>query len=372
MAGEERIVRDATDPEVAKLLGGDAPRALPEAVPSPGLAALGWDDDRAAEAEAVVARHPGGRSGRVVRQDRGWVQVALDDRIVGARTREDRVGTPVAGDWVVVAAPPEAETVEGVEGDDEVVAVLERRTALRRADPVGEGAQVLVANVDRVLVVAGLDRPVKAGRVQRAVAQAWDAGAEPSIVLTKADLVDDVPARRDAVVADHPGLAVDVASSVTGEGVEGLRAAVSGGTVVLLGESGAGKSSLLNALAGTEIALVGDVREADAKGRHTTTRRELHLLPGGGLVIDTPGVRALGLYADADAIDATFPDVDGLAADCRFSDCSHDHEPGCAVREAVASGDLRPERLDAWRELHAEAEWARLPDHERRRRGRRR
>ena len=319
----------------------------------PGLAELGWDESRQAELDAMGAHD--GVPGRVVRQDRGWVQVARADGVHSARTRADRVGTPVVGDWVVVA-------------DDEVASVLERRGVLRRADPVGEGEQVLAANLDRVLIVAGLDRPVKAGRIQRAAAQAWDAGAEPTVVLTKADLVGDADALREEVAAEHPGTEVVAVSARTGAGVAELASALGGDTVVLLGESGAGKSSLLNALAGSDVALTGDVRAFDAKGRHTTTRRELHLLPGGGIVVDTPGIRAIGLWVDPEAIDAAFSDIDDLSAQCRFSDCTHDHEPGCAVLAAVESGALSAARLAAFGELHAEAEWARRPDHERRKR----
>ncbi len=322
-----------------------------------GLAALGWDEERARETEGRA-----GPPGRVVRQDRGWVQVVTADGVVAARTRADRVGTPVVGDWVLLADDEQA--------DVEVAEVLERRSALRRADPVGEGEQVLAANVDAVLIVAGLDRPVKAGRIHRAAAQAWDAGARPTIVLTKADLVDDPDAVLAEVEAEHPGADVVVVSARTGRGVPALRERLVGDTVVLIGESGAGKSSLLNALAGTEVAATGDVRETDAKGRHTTTRRELHRLPGGGIVVDTPGIRAMGMYAEPHAVDAAFPDIEELSADCRFGDCTHDHEPGCAVLAAVEAGSLAGTRLDAYRQLQAEAEWAMLPDHERRRRRR--
>lgn len=330
----------------------DDPTALADDAPAT-LERLGWDDERAGEVADLG--EPGGVPGRVVRQDRGWVQVARPDGVHAARTRADRVGTPVVGDWVVVV-------------DDEVAAVLERRSALRRADPVGEGEQVLAANLDRVVVVAGLDRPVKAGRIQRAAAQAWDAGAEPTVVLTKGDLVDDADRARAEVAAEHPGTEVVVVSSRTGAGIDELRAALGGDTVVLLGESGAGKSSLLNALAGVDVAATGEVRATDAKGRHTTTRREMHLLPGGGIVVDTPGIRAIGLYVDPEAVDAAFPDIDELSARCRFSDCTHDHEPGCAVLAAVESGDLAGARLAAYHELHAEAEWAMRPEHERRKR----
>ncbi|MDE0805250.1 MAG: ribosome small subunit-dependent GTPase A [Acidimicrobiales bacterium] len=312
---------------------------------------LGWDDEWAA-----LADDEEGVVGRVVRQDRGWVQVARSiEQVDSCRTRADRVGTPVVGDWVLTA-------------DDEVAAVLQRRSALRRADPVGEGAQVLAANLDRVLVVMGLDRPVKAGRIQRAVVQAWDADAEPTIVLTKTDVHDDMDSERERVARENPGVDVVTVSSHDGTGIDDLRGRLGSSMVVLVGESGAGKSSLLNALAAGDVAQIGDVREHDAKGRHTTTRRELHLLPGGGLVVDTPGVRAIGLYAEPEAVDAAFPDVVDLASQCRFSDCSHDREPGCAVQAAVDAGDLSPDRLEAYRTMHAEAEWAQMPEHERRRR----
>lgn len=325
-------------------------------MPDRTLEQLGWDDDWASTAEAAAAQ---GRPGRVVRQDRGWVQVATSDGIEAARTREDRVGTPVVGDWIVLDDEPD---------DVEVGAVLDRRNELRRADPVGEGAQVLAANLDRVLIVAGLDRPVKAGRLQRAIVQSHDADAEPIIVLTKADVVDEVDGARATVAAEHPGVDVIAVSAHTSAGIDALLDRLRG-TTVLLGESGAGKSSLLNAFGGSQLAEIGDVREGDSKGRHTTTRRELHRLIGGGLVVDTPGVRAIGLFAEPESIDAAFPDVTEHAGDCRFADCTHDREPGCAVVVAVEGGRVDAARLAAYRDLRDELAWAQRPDHERRGRG---
>lgn len=314
------------------------------------LEALGWDEGWATAAAGVT-----GAPGRVVRQDRGWVQVAGAGGTASARTRADRVGTPVVGDWVTVV-------------DDEVATVLPRRNELRRADPRGEGVQVLAANLDHVLLVLGGDRPVKDGRIQRAAVQAHDAGAEPMVVLTKADLLEDPATAATELARRHPGIDVGAVSAHTGAGIHELRARLGGETVVLVGESGAGKSSLLNALAGTDVAGIGEVRSHDAKGRHTTTRRELHRLDGGGLVVDTPGVRVIGLHAAPGAVDAAFADVAALARDCRFGDCTHDHEPGCAVRAAVSSGALSPERLDDYCELRAEADHSMRPGYERRRR----
>jgi ribosome biogenesis GTPase len=232
------------------------------------------------------------------------------------------------------------------------VSLLERK-AVRRDEP-----QALAANVEVVLVVCGLDRPVRAGRIQRTATLAWEAGAVPTVVLTKADALeeDEVTAVVEAVVAENPGIEVIVTSSRTGVGLDALRAEVAGRTVVVVGESGAGKSSLVNLLLDDpSAAVVGRVRAGDAKGRHTTTARQLHVVPGGGVVIDTPGIREVGLWADTDAVATTFDDIDTLALDCRFADCRHDTEPGCAVRAAVASGELSEERLASWRTLEREA-----------------
>jgi ribosome biogenesis GTPase len=238
------------------------------------------------------------------------------------------------------------------------VAVLDRTSLLTRVDAEGEASQQLAANVDLVLLVCGLDRPVKPGRIQRAATLAWDAGATPVVVLTKAALSPDAAEIAAAVEEESPGLDVLVTSAKEGIGLEPVRALARGRTVTMLGESGAGKSSLLNALSGEERAATQAVRRGDAKGRHTTTTRELYPLPSGGVLIDSPGIRAVGLWVDPEAVEATFGDVDELAAGCRFTDCCHDTEPDCAVRGAVDDGTLAPDRLDAWRALRREAQAA--------------
>jgi ribosome biogenesis GTPase len=244
------------------------------------------------------------------------------------------------GDWVVV-------------DNETVIARLDRATVLER-DIGDDGTQVIAANIDTVLVVFGVDRPLRRRKVLRFLAFAWDIGAEPIVVLSKADLVEDT----DGIVEEVRSWGVDVpifpVSVETNEGVDSVLQALAGRTGTLIGESGAGKSSLVNAMMKDEVAWVGDVRSKDQKGRHTTTHRELHLLPHGGMVIDNPGVRSLGLAGGSDGVEQLFTDIDQLAAECRFRDCSHRSEPGCAVVGAVKSGDVEQSRLDAYLQFIAE------------------
>jgi ribosome biogenesis GTPase len=219
-----------------------------------------------------------------------------------------------------------------------------------------DAEQVLAANVDVVLLVCGLDRPVKAGRIQRGATLASDAGAQPVIVLTKAAQAKDAPLVADRIGAACPGIALIVTSVREGVGVEEVRTVARDNTVALMGESGAGKSSIVNALLDKEAAVVGAVRARDAKGRHTTTTRFLHVLPGGGTLIDSPGIRSVGLWGDAGAVAETFADIAALGDGCRFVDCGHDSEPDCAVKAAVAEGTLAGERLSAWRAQVQETE----------------
>jgi ribosome biogenesis GTPase len=312
----------------------------------PALVPYGWNGRWAALFSSLdlptEPARPAPAPGRVVRHDGTGLLVVLPDGVRSVPWRRAIDPLPTVGDWVVVA-------------DGAVGAVLDRSSLLTRRAAGADAPQPLAANVDLVLVVCGLDRPVKAGRIDRTVTLAWDAGAVPLVVLTKADLSPDGPARAEGVRVAHPGIDVVATSATTGDGIEELRSAVRDRTVVLIGESGAGKSSLTNALVAGEVAATGHVRAGDAKGRHTTSARQAHPLPGGGVLIDTPGLREVGLWADAEAVAATFPDIDELGARCRFSDCLHDSEPGCAVLAAVDAGTLPPDRLAGWRSLEREA-----------------
>lgn len=277
------------------------------------------------------------QEGRITRIDRGRALVAVGDEqhsVVDNGTYDLTVGDRIRFDG------------------ETLVELLPRTSLLSRLGHDG-GEQAIAANVDVVLIVAGLDRPVKPGRLLRATTQAWEAGSTPLIVLTKADVADPDPVIADLGV-QLIGVDVLAVSAQTGDGMDQLQDRLSGQTAVLLGESGAGKSSLINALTGSD-ELVGAVREGDAKGRHTTTWRQLVDLPGGGALIDTPGVRSLGLWADTESVEAAFDDIADLAESCRFRDCSHDTEPGCAVRAAVEDGTLPEARFDQYHSLLREA-----------------
>lgn len=319
------------------------------------LTAYGWDDhwsDRLAtylaSAHAIEVADP--RPGRVVRHDGAGLIVALDQGPVRAMFGPPVTPPPVVGDWVILDRHHTPQ------------ATLPRDSLLRRRAAGGEGEQPLVANVDLVLIVCGLDRPVRLGRIQRTLTLAHDARAEALVVLTKADTVDPgVPAAAELTVEEvDPDLEAITLSAKGGWGIDDLLARVGTRTVALIGESGAGKSTLVNALVDAEVAAEGVVRAGDAKGRHTTTSRELHLLVTGGVLVDTPGIREVGIFADPEAVAETFPDIEDLADQCRFRDCTHRVEPGCAVLAAVAEGSLAPARVANWRTMEAEAASATL------------
>jgi ribosome biogenesis GTPase len=328
----------------------DLLRAVPDR-----LVRYGWDERWAARfdawrgsdaADEVIDPEPG----RVVRHDGAGLVVATASGPTRAMFGPAVDPPPVVGDWVVVDRTPHP------------VATLPRESLLRRRAAGSEREQALVANVDVVLAVCGLDRPVRKGRILRTVAIAIDAGAETVVVLTKADAVGpEVPALAEAIVHEaDPALQVVTLSARGGWGVDDLLEHVGHRTVALIGESGAGKSTLVNALMADEVAEEGEVRAGDAKGRHTTTHRELHVLSSGGILVDTPGIREVGVWTDPDAVTEAFADIEALAEGCRFRDCAHDREPGCAVRGAIEEGDLDPERLARWHGMQAEAAAAEL------------
>jgi ribosome biogenesis GTPase len=254
---------------------------------------------------------------------------------------------PAVGDWVAVDG---AETAR-------VQAVLPRRTKFSRLAANDHGQtieQVVAANVDVIFLTAGLDGDLNLRRLERYLTLGWESGAEPVVVLTKSDLCDDVDAALLEVESIAVGVPAHAVSNVTGEGIDGLAPYFGENrTVAALGSSGVGKSSLVNRLAGEEVMATGDLR-ADGRGRHTTTNRQLLVLSSGGLYLDTPGMRELRLWESEEGLTAAFDDVAAVAADCRFSDCAHETEPGCSVRAAIAEGTLDSERLTSWRKLQNE------------------
>jgi ribosome biogenesis GTPase len=314
-----------------------------------GLVALGWTAELGEEMETYAT--DGLVPGRVVAEHRaGYVVRGGDaDLLCRARGRlHDAAAVggllPAVGDWV---AFQQLGLGRGV-----VETVLSRRTAISRQEAFkGSDEQVLAANVDVVLIVMGLDGDYNLRRFERYLTTAWDSGASPAVVLTKLDLCGDVRIIAEAEAAAM-GVPVVAVSNLTGDGLDTLDPLlVARQTFVLLGSSGVGKSTLINRLRGDERLATGGLR-SDGRGRHTTRHRELFALPGGALLIDTPGLRELQLWQGD--VDEAFADVVDLAAVCRFSDCGHATEPGCAVRAAIADGTLDPERLKAYYKLQRE------------------
>ncbi|MEU3026693.1 ribosome small subunit-dependent GTPase A [Streptomyces incarnatus] len=318
------------------------------------LAPYGWDDEWA-DAFTPYATE-GLLPGRVVRVDRGQCDVVTAGGTVRADTAfvtpHDPMRVVCTGDWVAVE--------EG--GNPPYVrAYLPRRTAfVRSTSSKRSDGQILAANVDHAVVAVSLAVDLDLGRVERFLALAWESGAQPVVVLTKADLVTD-PVTLSHLVRDventAPGVPVLGVSAHCGDGLDVLRALLGGGTSVLLGQSGAGKSTLANALIGEDVMDVRAARDVDGKGRHTTTTRNLLALPGGGVLIDTPGLRGVGLYDAESGVGQVFAEIEELAERCRFHDCAHESEPGCAVRAAVDGGELPVRRLESYRKLVRENQW---------------
>jgi ribosome biogenesis GTPase / thiamine phosphate phosphatase len=321
------------------------------------LELLGWDG---AWADLFAPwADSGHRPGRLLAAHRGGDLVAtahgeLLTQVTGRLRHLAGPGLadlPAVGDWVALR-------------DGRIQAALPRRTALTRRMPgSAAGQQVLAANVDLVVIVVAPGRDANPRRVERLLALAWESGAQPVVVLGRADLCPDygtdVATELAGLAAVAPGVRTLALSCYTGQGVDEIAAMLTAGrTAVLLGSSGVGKSTLVNRLAGRDLLATGEVRD-DGKGRHTTTVRQLVALAGGGLVIDTPGLRELGLWTGDAGSSAAFGDVEALAAGCRFDDCRHQTEPGCAVLAALADGRLAPDRFAAWEKLQREQAWAR-------------
>nr|WP_033273925.1 ribosome small subunit-dependent GTPase A [Actinospica acidiphila] len=322
---------------------------------SHSLAPYGWDE----EWEQVFAPYAaqGLVPGRVVRVDRGLCDMATPDGVIRADTEyvvpRDPMKVVCTGDWAAV--DPEGARPRYVR------TLLPRRTAfVRSTSSKRSEGQILAANVDHAVVAVSLAVELDLARIERFLALAWESGAQPVVVLTKADLVPDA-ATRSYLVQDvettAPGVPVLTVSAQDGEGLDVLAAIVSGGTSVLLGQSGAGKSTLANALLGEDVMDVQATRDVDGKGRHTTTTRNLLLMPGGGVLIDTPGLRGVGLWDAGTGVGQVFSEIQDLAENCRFHDCAHESEPGCAVLDAIETGELPQRRLDSYRKLLRENQY---------------
>ncbi|HET7181471.1 MAG TPA: ribosome small subunit-dependent GTPase A [Candidatus Limnocylindrales bacterium] len=330
------------------------------------LRRLGWDERLASLLAAEGASFV---PGRILAEERGLYSVASADgehpASPSGRLRHDSeldptAAWPAVGDWVALEPLASGSNGSGApagNGEHRLVQrVLPRRTAVIRRAPGDRErpSQVLAANVDVVFIVTSVNAEFNVRRLERYLTVAWESGARPVVLLSKADLAMDLEDLRIHAESAAPGVEVIGVSSVTGQGLDEVRAHLGEGrTVVFTGSSGVGKSSIVNALAGAPLLDTGGIREDDARGRHTTTRRQLVRLAE-GLLIDTPGLRELGVL-DGEGLSNTFEDVEALAAACRFSDCSHRSEPGCAIRAAIADGSLKADRFAAYQKLEREA-----------------
>ena len=319
------------------------------------LERLGWSADFAAGLERL---DPSGEliPARVSEEHRGQYRLlarggALRATISGRLeyTAASSADLPAVGDWVAAAARPS-------EGAATIHYVLPRRTALVRSTPDRPTrAQVLAANLDTVFLVTSANRSFSRRRIERTLALIFESGAAPVVVLSKRDLCDDVEALVREARSAAPGVAVHALSGLSGAGVDSLSPYLQpGATIALIGSSGVGKSTLANQLLGSELLATQQIRAEDDRGRHTTTHRQLVPLPAHGVLIDTPGLREIGLWDDEGGLESAFPEFEQIAGECRFPDCHHGNEPGCAVRDALQDGRLDPERIASYEKLQRE------------------
>jgi ribosome biogenesis GTPase len=313
----------------------------------------GWSDPlaRAFEPHARAGHAPGRvtvqrRDGYLVVTDQGELRAKPSGRL---RHEAREVGHPAVGDWVALSINPAERTAT-------IHAILPRRTAfVRRAADSTQTPQIVAANIDLAFVVTSMNADLNPRRIERYLAAAWQSGARPVVVLTKSDLCVDPQHQAAEIEALASGCPVVVVSAREGLGLDALLAHLAPGeTCVLIGSSGVGKSTLVNVLLGEQRMATQAIREADGQGRHTTSHRQLVLLPGGGLIVDTPGVREVGLIDADEGLSMVFDDIERLAETCRFNDCGHAKEPGCAVRGALESGALDPSRWAHFQKLGLE------------------
>jgi ribosome biogenesis GTPase / thiamine phosphate phosphatase len=316
---------------------------------------LGWSSYFQQHLKIGESRTPA----RVVEEQRSAYRVACEAGELLAETAGhlrhiavDRSGLPAVGDWVLVEARFDERRAT-------IHEVLPRKTRFSRKVAGSETAeQVIAANIDTVFLMTSLNAELNTRRIERYLTMIWESGAQPVIVFTKADLCDDAVRTMQEVTEVAFGVRMHALSSVTGEGLDQLGEYLqSGRTVALLGSSGVGKSTLINRLLGHEIQKVREIREGDDRGRHATTARRLFQLPGGGMVIDTPGMRELQLWDAPGGLSQTFSDIETFAERCRFRDCRHIEEPGCSVQAALRAHQLSPERFESYLKLQRELDY---------------
>jgi len=291
---------------------------------------------------------------RVIEEQRGSYRVAGEPGEIRAElaghlrhTAEQRADLPAVGDWVLI------------DSHGKIHEVLPRRSKFsRKAAGLETAEQIIAANIDTAFLVTSLNGDMNLRRIERYLATIWNSGAAPVLLLSKSDLCDNIDSCISEVAAIACGVPIHTVSAVRGEGMESVeRYLKPGETVVLIGSSGVGKSTIINRLLGSELQKTRTIRDDDSRGRHTTTSRRLFLLPGGGMLIDTPGMRELQLWDSDDGISQTFEDIETLAQDCRFRDCRHQSEPGCAVREALVDERLAAERFESYVKLRKELQY---------------
>lgn len=318
------------------------------------LTLLGWTPYYERHFQAIAG--PESRVGRVSAEHKHLYRVFTEAGEVLAQVsgkyRYDAVGRsdyPVVGDWVLLSPG-------GLDDRASILAALPRVNRFSRMNAGDrEEEQVLAANLDHVFLFSALNQEYNLRRIERYLVMAWENGAAPVIVLNKTDLCEDVPARVHEVTGIAPGVPVHAVSCLTGAGLDRLMPYLAPGqTVALLGSSGTGKSTFLNRMLGEAVQRTGEIRQDDGRGRHTTTFRQMHLLPGGGLVIDTPGLRELKLWASETGITGTFAEIEAFASHCRFGNCQHDGEPGCAVQAALDAGEIDLARFQSYVKLQKE------------------